>query len=68
MVLSQKSKLVTLTCVTVAALSLSGCVDPRSNQDRISSRSGNANEANTAMQAERAWPVDAYNTHIRRGG
>ncbi len=66
MLSSTKSKCA-LVCVAIT-LMLGGCVDPMSNKDRISSRSGNASEANTGIQSIRTWPPNVYDTRIRRGG
>ncbi|MBD3666209.1 hypothetical protein H9Q16_19925 [Sulfitobacter sp. TSTF-M16] len=48
----------------VTALVLSGCGDYLSNRDRISQHTGDASEANTAIQAIRAWPPNVYDTDI----
>lgn len=49
------------------ALVLSGCDDYLNNRDRISPITGDATDANTAIQTVDPWPPSSYNTDIPIG-
>lgn len=51
-----------------AALLLSGCDDYLNNWDTSSFRTGNASEANTAIQEIEPWPAASYVTPVGSGG
>ena len=66
MVLSKRTKpAVVGLCL---ALLLGGCADYMNNWDRVSTRGGNAHEANTAIQEVTAWPPHVEDTDIEMGG
>lgn len=48
----------------LVSTTLVGCDDYLNNRDRISPLTGNATEANTAIQAIDPWPPSSYNTDI----
>lgn len=65
--------LLTKNKITIAALfsavALSGCgAEYMNNWDRVSTRTGNANQGNTAIQEISAWPPHVENTTITHGG
>lgn len=66
MVLSKRTK--TAVAVLCIPLLLSGCADYMNNWDRVSTRGGNAHEANTAIQEVTAWPEHVEDTEIEMGG
>ena len=66
MVLSKRTK--TAAVALCAALLLGGCADYMNNWDRVSTRAGNAPEANTAIQEVTAWPEYVEDTDIEFGG
>lgn len=51
-----------------AILLLSGCEDYLNNWDTSSFRTGDATEANTAIQEIEPWPAAAYVTTVGTGG
>lgn len=63
-----KSKVVLTTTILCAAFSLSGCEDYLNSWDTSSFRTGNASEANTAIQEIEPWPPSAYRTTVGSGG
>ena len=66
MVLSARTR--STGVVLCAALLLGGCADYMNNWDRVSTRGGNAHEANTAIQEVTAWPEYVEDTDIEFGG
>ncbi len=66
MVLLKRTK--TAVAVLSTALLLGGCADYMNNWDRVSTRAGNAPEANTAIQEVTAWPEHVEDTDIEFGG
>lgn len=63
MELSSRSKAAAL--VLGACMMLSGCgAEYMNNWDTVSSRTGNATQANTAIQEITAWPPNEGNTTI----
>lgn len=69
MALSKRNKLLALLGGAGIAL-LSGCgtADYMNNWDTSSARTGNANQANTAIQTIQTWPPSAYRTPVGSGG
>lgn len=65
--LSKNKAVIGLTALT-AALLLSGCEEYLNNWDTSSFRTGNASEANTAIQEIEPWPPAAYVTTVGAGG
>lgn len=66
MALSKRTK--TAVAALASALLLGGCADYMNNWDRVSTRGGNAHEANTAIQEVTAWPEYVEDTDIEMGG
>lgn len=66
MVLSKRTKVA--VAVLCAPLLLGGCADYLNHWDTVSSRAGNANQANTAIQEVTAWPEHVEDTTIELGG
>jgi len=66
MVLLKRTK--TAVAALSTALLLGGCADYMNNWDRVSTRAGNAPEANTAIQEVTAWPEHVEDTDIEFGG
>lgn len=67
MVLSSRSK--ASAVALCASMMLSGCgAEYMNNWDTVSSRAGNANQANTAIHEVTAWPPNENNTTIVFGG
>lgn len=63
--LSTKSKLGSLGLVVL--LSISACDDYLNNRDRVSPHTGDAMDANTAIQTIDPWPPTSYDTRIPVG-
>ena len=66
MVLSKRTK--PAVALLSVSLLLGGCADYMNNWDRVSTRGGNAHEANTAIQEVTAWPEHVEDTDIEMGG
>ncbi|MFY0692780.1 MAG: hypothetical protein JXR14_12760 [Paracoccaceae bacterium] len=65
---STKSKTVAALLVAPVLLTSACTADYLNNRDTITARSGNAHEANTAIQEVTAWPENVNNTEIKPGG
>lgn len=67
MALSRKSKIALL--VLAAPIFVAGCAaEYTNNWDSVSSRTGNASQANTAIQEVTAWPRHVNDVDIEIGG
>ncbi|QGY00205.1 hypothetical protein EI983_18815 [Roseovarius faecimaris] len=67
MALSPRNKVVVFA--VCAPLLTAGCAAEYINRwDTVSSRAGNANQANTAIQEITAWPKNVEDTDIEYGG
>ena len=66
MALSKRTK--TTVLVLCAPLILGACADYMNNWDTVSTRAGNAHQANTAIQEVTAWPEHVEDTEIEHGG
>ncbi|WP_353474342.1 hypothetical protein PVT71_20590 [Salipiger sp. H15] len=65
---SQRNKALFAAGAVALLLSACGPADYLNNWDTSSARSGDAMEANTAIQELEAWPPAAYRTTVGSGG
>lgn len=65
---SKRNKRILTALVLAASFGLSACADYLNNRDTVSTRAGNANQANTAIQEIQPWPPGAYKTTVGHGG
>lgn len=66
MVLSKRTN--AAVAVLCAPLLLGGCADYMNHWDSVSTRAGNAHQANTAIQEITAWPEHVEDTTIEIDG
>ena len=66
---SSRNKRGAIFVASLAAVLLAGgCADYLNNWDTSSARTGDANQANTAIQSIETWPPAAYRSTVGSGG